>query len=47
MVATLGERLAEAEINPLFVLPAGRGVLAVDGLVVLRADDGSLRSDCN
>lgn len=31
----LGERLVTAEINPLFVLPAGRGVLAADGLVVL------------
>src|SRR5262249_60871981 len=25
MVSTLGERLIEAEINPLFVLPQGRG----------------------
>ncbi|TFV39965.1 CoA-binding protein [Bradyrhizobium frederickii] len=35
MVAQLGERLAEAEINPVFVLPAGQGVKAADGLVVL------------
>lgn len=35
MVAQLGERLAEAEINPIFVLPAGQGVKAADGLVVL------------
>jgi acyl-CoA synthetase (NDP forming) len=35
MVAQLGDRLAEAEINPVFVLPAGRGVKAADGLVVL------------
>ncbi len=33
MAETLGERLLEAEINPLFVLP--QGVRAADGLVVL------------
>ncbi|MDQ8731268.1 acetate--CoA ligase family protein [Bradyrhizobium daqingense] len=37
MVAQLGERLSEAEINPVFVLPAGQGVKAADGLVVLDA----------
>jgi acyl-CoA synthetase (NDP forming) len=36
MVLTLGDRLVEAEINPLFVLPEGQGVRAADGLVVLR-----------
>ena len=35
MVAQLGERLIEAEINPLFVLPAGQGVSAADGVVVI------------
>ncbi|MCK1281009.1 acetate--CoA ligase family protein [Bradyrhizobium sp. 61] len=35
MVAQLGDRLAEAEINPVFVLPASQGVKAADGLVVL------------
>jgi len=35
MVAQLGDRLAEAEINPVFVLLAGQGVKAADGLVVL------------
>ena len=35
MVARLGGRLKEAEINPLFVLPAGQGVLAADGIAVL------------
>ncbi|MDH6590339.1 acyl-CoA synthetase (NDP forming) [Variovorax sp. TBS-050B] len=39
MAAQLGERLVEAEINPLFVLPVvdgqGRGVRAADGVVVL------------
>jgi acyl-CoA synthetase (NDP forming) len=36
MAAQLGERLIEAEINPLFVLPEGEGVRAADGVVVLR-----------
>jgi acyl-CoA synthetase (NDP forming) len=31
----LGERLLTAEINPLFVLSAGQGVRAADGVVVL------------
>lgn len=35
MARALGERLSEAEINPLFVLPQGAGVVAADGLVVL------------
>jgi hypothetical protein len=37
MAAALGERLIEAEINPVFVLPAGQGVRAADGVVVLGA----------
>lgn len=37
MVAQLGERLIEAEINPVIVLPAGQGVRAADGVVVLEA----------
>ena len=36
MVLELGDRLMEAEINPLFVLNEGSGVLAADGLAVLR-----------
>ena len=36
MVAQLGDRLVEAEINPLFVLPQGQGVRAADGVAVLR-----------
>ncbi len=36
MAAALGDRLMEAEINPLFVLPAGRGVRAADGVAILR-----------
>jgi acyl-CoA synthetase (NDP forming) len=35
MAAILGERLEEAEINPLFVLPRGQGVRAADGLMLL------------
>jgi acetate---CoA ligase (ADP-forming) len=35
MVVQLGERLIEAEINPLFVLPEGKGARAADGVVVL------------
>jgi len=35
MAAQLGDRLLEAEINPLFVLPQGQGVIAADGVVVL------------
>ena len=35
MTAQLGERLVEAEINPVFVLPQGQGVRAADGVVVL------------
>jgi hypothetical protein len=31
-----GERLREVEINPLLVLPEGRGAVAVDALVLLR-----------
>lgn len=37
MAAQLGDRLLEAEINPLFVLPQGQGVRAADGVVVLAA----------
>lgn len=35
MAAQLGGRLLEAEINPVFVLPAGQGVRAADGVAVL------------
>ncbi len=35
MAAQLGDRLVEAEINPLFVLPQGQGCKAADGVVVL------------
>jgi len=35
MAWRLGERLVEAEINPVFVLPHGQGVRAADGVAVL------------
>ncbi|HYF19444.1 MAG TPA: acetate--CoA ligase family protein [Ramlibacter sp.] len=35
MAARLEDRLQEAEINPLFVLPRGQGVRAADGVAVL------------
>jgi acetate---CoA ligase (ADP-forming) len=35
MAVQLGDRLVEAEINPLFVLGDGQGVRAADGVVVL------------
>lgn len=41
MVATLGDRLVEAEINPLFVLPEGQGVVAADGVAVLAGNGES------
>ena len=37
MAAQLGDRLEEAEINPVFVLPEGQGVRAADAVVVLAA----------
>ena len=36
MVVELEDRLLEAEINPLFVLPEFQGVRAGDAVVVLR-----------
>lgn len=37
MIAELGDRLIEAEINPLFVLDEGKGVKAADGIAILSA----------
>jgi len=34
LVAVLGDRLLECEINPMFVFSAGRGVKAADGIAV-------------
>jgi acyl-CoA synthetase (NDP forming) len=36
LVLELDDRLVEAEINPIFVLPEGRGVRAADAHVILR-----------
>jgi len=33
----LGDRLLELDVNPLLVLPAGQGAVAVDALIVLDA----------
>ena len=35
MVQILDGQLIEAEINPLFVMPQGQGVIAADGVVIL------------
>lgn len=35
MAQSLGERLVEAEINPLFVMPRGEGVRAADAVMIL------------
>ena len=37
LAANLEGSLAELDINPLMVLPAGRGVKAVDALAIFRA----------
>jgi acyl-CoA synthetase (NDP forming) len=36
LIADHADRIAEIDVNPLFVRPAGEGVLAADSLVVLR-----------
>jgi acyl-CoA synthetase (NDP forming) len=37
MAHALGDALIEAEINPLFVLPEGQGVIAADGVALLKS----------
>ena len=37
LIADHAERIAELDINPLFVRAAGRGVIAADALIVLKA----------
>ena len=37
LIADHADRIAEIDVNPLFVRPAGEGVLAADALVVLRS----------
>jgi acetate---CoA ligase (ADP-forming) len=41
MIEAIGGELQDAEINPMFVLPRGRGVVAADGLVVVKGLLGS------
>jgi len=36
LIADHADRIAEIDINPLFVRPAGQGVIAADALVVLK-----------
>jgi acyl-CoA synthetase (NDP forming) len=36
LIVAIGDDLSEAEINPLFVLPQGRGVVAADGVVLVK-----------
>lgn len=38
MAADHAERIAEIDVNPLFVRPVGQGVLAADALVVLKGE---------
>lgn len=40
LAADLGDRIAELDVNPLCVLPKGRGVRVVDALVIPRASVG-------
>lgn len=43
MIVAIGDALEEAEINPLFVRPQGRGVAAADGVVVVSGErDGGM-----
>ena len=37
MAAVIGHDLQEAEVNPLFVRPAGQGVIAADGVAIVNA----------
>jgi acyl-CoA synthetase (NDP forming) len=36
LIADHGDRIAEIDVNPLFVKPAGQGAVAADALIVLR-----------
>jgi acetate---CoA ligase (ADP-forming) len=42
MVSSIGTRMLEAEINPLFVLPLGSGVKAADGVAVVAVDKAKI-----
>ncbi len=39
LIADHADRIAEIDINPLFVRPAGQGVVAADALIVLKGQD--------
>ena len=41
MIGAIGDELQEAEINPLFVLPRGHGVVAADGVVIVRGTENA------
>lgn len=48
MAMALGDRVAELDVNPLFVLPEGRGVVAADALIRLRSTpDGPSPADAD
>jgi acyl-CoA synthetase (NDP forming) len=36
LIADHADRIAEIDVNPLFVRPAGQGVVAADALIVLK-----------
>lgn len=44
LIASLGERLVTSEINPLFVMPEGQGVVAADAVLVLDEDTRECKS---
>jgi hypothetical protein len=41
LAVDLQDEIEEIDLNPVIVLPAGQGVLAVDGLVVTRKSTAS------
>lgn len=44
LMTALGDRLVTAEINPLFVMPEGQGVVAADAVLVTTASPASVES---
>ena len=38
LIADHADRIAEIDINPLFVRPAGQGVVAADALIALKKE---------
>jgi acyl-CoA synthetase (NDP forming) len=45
LIIALGDRVVTSEINPLFVLPEGQGVVAADAVLVLDEKSAGDRSD--